>query len=205
MALMLCHQCLSWVEPLGEQCPQCDFPLDARTPDPTSEELGAVIGRLIRHIGDVRIARTALPNRGSLYETTRGLFFVPHRLEDVRLVRGAATRARWRKVFSALQNIPHAIFGLRGYRTAPQVEIAVDLHTHLSPQDSKELPILLMSNPGVFFLSRRSIHRIQRRLWGWMISRPNSLALRLKPIADRSEFHERMSAFALGIREAVCP
>lgn len=205
MALMLCHQCLSWVEPLGEQCPQCDFPLDARIPDPTSEELGAVIGKLVRRIGDVRIARTALPNHGSLYETTRGLFFVPHRLEDVRLVHGAATLGGWRSVLSALQRIPYAVFGLRGYRAAPRVEIAVDVHTQLNPQDSKELPNLLMSNPGVFFLSRRSIHRIQRTLWGWMISRPNSLSLRLKPLAERSEFHQRMSAFADGIREAVCP
>ena len=85
------------------------------------------------------------------------------------------------------------------------MEIAVDEHCSLGPEDSGKLSALLMQNPGVFFLPRRSIHKIRWTLWGWTISRPNSLVLRFKPIADRGRFHERMSAWAAEVEEAVCP
>ena len=85
------------------------------------------------------------------------------------------------------------------------MEVAVDEHRLLSPRDSADLPALLMQNPGVFFLARRSVQDIRHTFWGWTISRRNSLVLRLKPIGDRMAFHERMAAFSVGIHEAVCP
>jgi len=206
MSLILCHQCFSWVEPLGEQCPQCDFPLDARAPDPSPEELSAAIGQFVRRIGECRIARAALPDRGSLYETTQGLFFVPHRLEQVKLVRGEKPPRRLRTVVAGWLKAPWRLLsGAPGGRRAARMEIAVDEHRPLGPEDSGKLSSLLMQNPGVFFLSRRSIDKVRWTLWGWTISRPNSLVLRLKPLVDRGRFHERMSAWAAELDEAVCP
>jgi hypothetical protein len=205
MSLILCHQCFSWVEPLGEQCPQCDFPLDARAPDPSPTELNAAIGQVVRRIGECRIARAVLPDRGSLYETTQGLFFVPHRLEQVKIVHGETSPRPLRTILAACLKTPWRLLsGAPGRRQAARMEIAVDEHRLLGPEDSGTLSLLLMQNPGVFFLARRSIDKVRWTLWGWTISRPNSLVLRVKPIVERGRFHERMSAWAAEIDEAVC-
>ena len=84
MALVLCQQCLFWVEPIAEQCPQCDYPIDLRAADPTIEELAAAIGPLIAALGPVRLSRATLPDRGQLYATGGGLFFVPQLAEQIR-------------------------------------------------------------------------------------------------------------------------
>jgi hypothetical protein len=206
MSLILCHHCFSWVEPLGEQCPQCDYPLDARAPDPSPEELNAAIGQIVRRIGEVRVAGASLPDCGSLYETTRGLFFVPHRLEQVKLVRGDSSPRQFRSLLSDWLNAPRTLlYGASDQKSTARVEIAVDEHLPLGPEESDKLATLLMQNPGVFFLPRRSIDKVRWTLWGWTISRPNSLTLRFKPLVDRGRFHERMSAWAAEVQGAVCP
>ena len=113
MSLILCHQCFSWVEPIGEQCPQCDFPLDARAPDPSPEELNAAIGSLVRPMGEIRIARAELPERGWLYETNHGLFFVPNRLEQVKLVPRGSSPKPMRSLLAAWLRIPRSLFPTR--------------------------------------------------------------------------------------------
>jgi hypothetical protein len=205
MSLLLCHRCFSWVEPIGEQCPQCDFPLDARSPDPPPAQLGAAIGRLVGRIGDVRISRTSLPDRGSLYETTRGLFFVPHRLEQVKVVPGLAPDHRPAPTLSSSLRNSLSLLWSPSESRAARMALSIEHQRPLGPQDSGKLPTLLMQNPGVFFLARHSIQAIRYSIWGWTIVRPNSLVLRLKPIADRNGFHDRMAALAADIREAVCP
>jgi hypothetical protein len=208
MALVLCRQCFAWVEPLGNQCPQCDYPLDVRTPDPSPQELGESIGRLVGRIGEVRIVRTALPDRGTLYETSNGLFFVPHRLEHARLGRGSAPRRRLRSFMAASLRAPLALFWTGPSRAgAARVEVAVDIPRPLEAHDSAELPHLLMRNPGVLFVHWRSIQHIRPSLWGWTVTRPNGLVLRLRPLGNRGSFGERMAAVATGgrVREAVCP
>jgi hypothetical protein len=206
MSLILCHQCFTWVEPLGEQCPQCDFPLDARSPDPTPEELSTAIGQIVSRMGEVRVARVDLPGQGSLYETTQGLFFVPHRLEQVKLVRGESGPRQIRKVLADWLSAPlDRLRGVPNRQSIARMEIAIDEPHPLGPEDSGKLASLLMQNPGIFFLPRRSIHKVRWTLRGWTISRPNSLTLRLKPIAERGRFHERMSAWAADVEEAVCP
>jgi hypothetical protein len=205
MSLILCHHCFSWVEPLGDQCPQCDFPLDARAPDPTPDELNAAIGHIVRCLGEVRIARSELPDRGSLYETTQGLFFVPHRLEQVKLVRGQTSPRPLRTILASWLSTPWELLqGAPDRKATARMEIAVDEHRPLAPEESGKLAMLLMQNPGVFFLPRRSIHKVRWTLRGWIIARPNNLALRFKPITDRGRFHERMSAWAVEVEESVC-
>jgi hypothetical protein len=210
MALVLCQQCLSWVEPIAEQCPQCDYPIDLRTPDPTLDELAAAIGPLVACLGPVRVSRIALPDRGQLYATAGGLFFVPDTAERVRLVPVNGSRRSFRSVLRTFYRASIATLRIgmpgtwRPYRSPVRVEIRTEELPLLSPDDGERLPRLLMENPGAFFFPRRSIRRINRTFSGWAVVRPNNLALRVKPMGDRSLFHERMSAFAHEIHEAVC-
>jgi hypothetical protein len=206
MSLILCQQCYSWVEPIAEQCPQCDYPLDPRLPDPTQAELAQAIGRLVGPIGDVRIGRSMLPGSGLLYETTNGLLFVPHRLEQVKLAPGPAVKRRWAAVLTASLRAPRRLLGRAWERKAgASMEIAAGPSRRLAPADRGRLPALLMENPGVFFVPKRSIREITRSLRGWTVARPNGLVLRFKPARDHREFHHRMAALAEAVREAVCP
>jgi hypothetical protein len=211
MALVLCQQCLSWVEPIAEQCPQCDYPIDLRTPDPTSEELAATIGPLVARIGPVRISRTALPDRGMLYATAGGLFFVPQSAERVRLVSCDRFPHSPRLILRAVAQVPLQILrdgmplGWTGYRSPMRVAISRHELPLLGPDDSDRLTGLLMDNPGAFFFARRSIRAIRRTFSGWALVRPNNLALRLRPLSDRAAFHKRMSALADEVPEAACP
>lgn len=217
MALVLCQQCLSWVEPIAEQCPQCDYPIDLRTADPTLDDLAAAIGPLISRIGPVRILRAMLPDRGYLYATAGGLFFVPQSVERVRLVSaergphssgsmlfGLARRSlRALRQAALLQSETAFGFG-RSHQSSTRVEVSTHELPLLAPDEGARLPGLLMDNPGAFFFSRRSIRTIRRTFSGWALMRPNNLALRMKPLGDRETFHSRMAAFAEELREAVC-
>jgi hypothetical protein len=211
MALVLCQQCLSWVEPIAEQCPQCDYPIDLRTADPTAEELAAAIGPLISRIGPVRISRTALPGRGFLYATTGGLFFVPHSFERVRLVSAEHFRRSLRSIFFGLLRAPsrilrrgvaHGVWGR--YRSPMQVDISIHESPLLGPDDGDRLPGLLMDNPGICFFSRRSLRAIRHTFSGWALVRPNNFTLRVKPRGDRANFQKYMAYMSDDIREAVC-
>jgi hypothetical protein len=210
MALVLCQQCLTWVEPIAEQCPQCDYPIDLRTADPTLHELAAAIGPLVACLGPVRLGRATLPDRGQLYATAGGLFFVPDSAERVRLVpferSGRSPRLLLRAFLRAsLGSLRVGIPGKRRqYRSPVRVEIRTEELPLLGPDDGERLPRLLMENPGAFFFARRSIRRIHRTFSGWAVVRPNNLALRVKPLGDRGVFHERMLAFAQEIHESVC-
>jgi hypothetical protein len=211
MALVLCQQCLAWVEPLGEQCPQCDYPIDLRAPDPSFEERATAIGPLVGPIGPVRISRAALPDRGMLYATVNGLFFVPESFERVRLVPIESATQSPRSMARALLRGARLVLSdglsLRKWadRSSMRIEISRSEVPLLRPEDSHTLPRLLMDDPGVFFLSRRWIRTIRTTFSGWSVVRPNNLTLRLKPLGDRSAFHQRMSNFAVDVPETICP
>jgi hypothetical protein len=216
MALVLCQQCLSWVEPIAEQCPQCDYPIDLRTADPTLDELAAAIGPLIAPIGPVRIFRAILPNRGLLYATAGGLFFVPQTVECIRMVPAERFPRSPRSLLRALLRVPLYLLrrgallprelriGPWRDRSTMRVEISKHDLPLLGPDEGGRLPRLLMDNPSAFFFSRRSIRTMRRTFSGWALMRPNNLALRIKPLADREAFHSRMAAFADELHETVC-
>jgi len=207
MALVLCQQCLSWVEPIAEQCPQCDYPIDLRAADPTLEDLAATIGPLTSVIGPVRISRTVLPYRGVLYATTGGLFFLPESVERVRLVPTVLSPG---SLVRALTRIPMRILRLGTLRGAwnferphMRVEVFVQPSPRLGPGDGDQIPRLLMDDPGAFFFARRSIKSVRRTFSGWALVRPNNLTLRLKPLGDRAAFNEQMTALASEVLETV--
>jgi hypothetical protein len=211
MALVLCQQCLSWVEPIAEQCAQCDYPIDLRTADPTTEELAAAIGPLISRIGPARISRTALPGQGFLYATTGGLFFVPRSVERVRLVSAEQFPRSLRSMFFNMLRTPrrflrrgvaHGTWG--GYRSPMRVEISTHESPLLGTDDGDRLPRLLMDNPGACFFSRKSLRAIRHTFSGWALVRPNNFTLRVRPLGDRANFQKYMASMSDDIREAVC-
>jgi hypothetical protein len=210
MALVLCQQCFTWVEPLAEQCPQCDYPIDLRGSDLTLEELAATIGPLVSRFGPVRISRIELPDRGMLYETNCGLFFLPESVERVRLVPAnrfphSPASAIWRALRAPLRIFRNSVL-LRGSGasgSSMRVEVTRQDSPVLASEDSERLPRLLMDNPGAFFFPRRSIRALRRTFAGWALVRPNNLVLRVKPLGDRASFHKRMTRFADEVHEAV--
>ena len=197
MALVLCQQCLSWVEPIAEQCPQCDYPIDLRTADPTAEELAAAIGPLISRIGPVRISRTTLPDRGRFVRDDRRA-----------VLRAAIGRAHppgfGRTVPSIVaiyvfnvvrtprrvlrRGVAHGVWG--GYRSPMRVEISTHELPLLGTDDGDRLPRLLMDNPGVCFFSRRSLRTIRHTFSGWALVRPNNFTLRDQAAGRPRDFHK---------------
>ncbi len=207
MALVLCQQCLSWVEPIAEQCPQCDYPIDLRTGDPTLDEIAAAIGSLIAPIGPVRLSRTALPDRGQLYATGGGLFFVPQFAEQIRLVStedAPRSRSTTRALLRAPLQLLRSGVAIGAYRSPMRVDVLQQELPLLGPSEGHRLPQILMDHPGAFFFARRAIRTIRQTFAGWAIGRPNNLMLRIKPLGDRAAFNRQMSIFAHEIVEAVC-
>src|SRR5687767_2333358 len=82
-SLLLCHECFDWAEPAHGHCPQCLSVVDAALPDPSPDELRRSLGDVLLRLGEVRLLRRRLPDRGLLYATTRGLYFVPHQVRYV--------------------------------------------------------------------------------------------------------------------------
>ena len=81
MSFLLCHDCYTWVEPLDNRCPECLLVMDFSAEDPAPHLLREVMGDLAGRLGEVRIPRKLLPEWGTLYATTDGLFFVPHEMD----------------------------------------------------------------------------------------------------------------------------
>ncbi len=140
-----------------------------------------------------------------LYETTNGLFFVPHCLERVRMVADHQAESPRMREASGWRNPLLFLRGLLRSRRGPRIAVSVQQHAPLRSTDSRQLPLLLMQDPGVFFVARRSIHSIRWTLRGWLIARPNSPGVWFRPLGDRSAFSVQMAGLAAGIKQAACP
>jgi hypothetical protein len=195
MSLLLCPECYFWVEPYGDRCPYCWQILDAVAPDPSLGELSMTIGDVVGCLGEVSIRRQALPNRGMLYSTTNGIYFLPHKTEFV-------------TQFVATPDNEHSfLWGVASVIWAPLIlvlpfirakkmseqQVQISQPQFLSRMDSHRLPKLLMEDPGSFFVPRTAIRQIQRSWNRWTIERRLSSRLSFKPRSDRKRFHEKMS------------
>ena len=201
MSLLLCHECYSWVEPSDGRCPDCWQPVDTSVPDPPLRALKTVIGELICPLGEIKVRRKMLPDRGMLYATTQGLYFLPHRLVRVmQLVETEDARTSFFWFLAAIAWTP-LMFLLPLLKSVQAKPAQVDVFQpqFLTPAESHLLPEFLMQNPGVFFVPRESVRTIRRRRNTWTISRWRGSPLKLKPQdpanASGAGFHERMSDF----------
>ncbi|MCH7990249.1 MAG: hypothetical protein IID46_14000 [Planctomycetes bacterium] len=195
MSLLLCPECYFWVEPYGERCPDCWQVLDAAAPDPSLDELSMAIGDVTACLGEISIRRKALPNRGMLYATTNGIYFLPHK--SVFVMQYVATTENehpflWSVASFIWSPLILVLPFIRPKKMSEQL-VQVSQPQFLSRIDSHKLPKLLMEDPGVFFVPRTAIRQIERRWNRWVIERRLSSRLIFKPQSDRKRFHDKMS------------
>lgn len=195
MSFLLCHECLTWIEPYDGRCPECVSVVEASAPDPSRIALETAIGELLGRIGEVRIRRRMLPDRGTLYCTTNGLFFLPHSMENVELLvesRRVHPASLWRLAAAVWWPLMFVLPFVKTRQVETRMTRIVCPHI-LSADDGLQLPDLLMENPGVFFISRKSVRTIARRWNAWIIRRKQGAPLRLRPESNARVFHTRMA------------
>lgn len=201
MTLMLCRHCFAWSEPLENWCAGCHLPLNADEPDPDLHVIEAVLGELRQEIAEVRLCRRQLPELGTLFLTTGGLLFLPHRtrpvldrdelLADPLVPAKAAGSAPATSFFGRLVTFSGSWLS-REREGVANGELCFDLRR--TPAE------LLMDDPGVFFVARDSIQKVRLSGRACWIDRVRGAAVKLQPI-DRTG----ASSFALGrlVAEAV--
>ena len=195
MSFLLCHDCFTWVEPEDNRCPECLLVMDLSAADPPITLLRDVMGDIVDRLGEVRIPRRLLPEWGTLYATTHGLFFVPHETDySVTANAGPFTGT---SVIWSLGSLVWSPFlflmpFLRG--GVPKASTVRILRPrHLSESDSHLMPGLLMDNPGAFFLPKAQILSVSRKRSRWLIERGAGARLLISPVDAPRLFHEKIS------------
>lgn len=193
--LLLCHACFTWVLPSGGDCPECGRRIRLGDPDPPRSTLEEILGDVLFLIGRVRVRRKLLPDRGLLYATTTGLFFLPNQQQDESPVGGfEVVRVFLYRVLRVFRNpVFQKTSGFSPRCATSTVVCDDDLRPHiLQPNESGRLVELLMENPGVFFVPRQSVRAMTRRFNCWTIRRLDGSCVRLKPEQDTRLFHSKM-------------
>lgn len=173
MSFLLCHDCYTWVEPAEDRCPECQFVMDLSEADPPAEVLREVIGEPTCRLGFVRIPRPMLPEWGTLYATTQGLFFLPENSE----------RLFWKRPFWKL-------FWPFSGRTS----FKEDADDSLCDRADLNLAALLMENPGTLFIPKSQIRSITQRRTRWTLERTHGGRVLLSPLDRRGRFHRNFRA-----------
>lgn len=195
-SLLLCGECFSWVVPVKGHCPECLAALSPDIPDPSIETLRNVIGELQHQIGYCRAVRRGGDVPGTLYLTSGGLFFIPHRIET--------TKERDEEPPSK------SIFVILGETMFPLLRVFTFFHglsrknrlvnvttfypMLLLPEDGLMLPELLMSNPGAFFLPRERVQAFYYSRGKWTIDRTRGKNLVLLEDPEDRQFNDRILA-----------
>ena len=169
MMLLLCPDCLQWREPSNDCCPICGRGLDVSLPDLSLEEVAAVIGDWRESLGAAEVSRKVLPTRGELHTTTNGLLFVPHVSSVFSFDEPVEPPGRERALARAFLNFMRRIVVRDDPSSSANGRQRV---VELKGRDRQALAELLMSEPGVLFVARRSIvhWRRQRRRWEFIRS-----------------------------------
>ena len=179
---------------VGVGARECDHTLDSSVADPPTDALDRLIGPAMRPIGCVRLQRSLLPDRGTLYETANGLYFVPHTMtRRVELVeRTEAGRSLlWMLASMAFAPLILVMPFLR-FKRLTTTEVAVLIPSELSEDQQQQLGRMLIDNPGAFFIPRKAIRRFARRWRRWEIQRQFGTPLRLRAETDPDEFDTQL-------------
>ena len=196
-SFLLCHECYSWVQPRHEHCPECTAAIDSHRHDPSLAQLRNTLGDVMVRLGEVRVPRRLLPEYGLLYATTRGLYFLPHLVNETTEMRmhRVGPPMFWLMVALVFWPVRLVLPFIRGKKLKP-----TRIHTYhpqlLTGSESELLPQLLMDNPGAFFLPNRLIRMMQRRRGRWVVDRVHGAKVVFNPEGDNDMFHERMEALA---------
>lgn len=198
MALLLCHDCFTWIEPRNDRCPDCECAVESSTPDPSTFELQETIGGIVNALGQVVVARRRVPNRGILYQTTNGLVFIPHQTEKITQMDdgGGGMAMAW--TIAALIWSPLMLVLPFVRPKQPKIkQVQVAFPQVVTSDQSHRLAGMLMANPGVFFIPRRAVRALRRRRSAWLIERMHAVAVRIRPEQGSRLFHHRMRELSL--------
>ena len=195
MSLVFCRECWSWTLPRDERCSDCQARVGSHDAEPCDPEtLRPALGELVSRIGEVQLKRHLLPDAGTLYATTTGLLFVPHRLDHVtRLVDKPTPGSSLVWSIAALVWSPLAfLLPLLQTKKKQKVQMPVLRPVFLAPRESGVLPELLLTNPGVVFVRKREMRMLARGRRSWRVDRLHGRPLQLRPTADRARFNQRL-------------
>jgi hypothetical protein len=171
--------------------------MDVSTPDPPLRWFEEAIGDLQCQLGSVHVRRRLLPDRGMLYATANGLFFLPHQLaKSAAAADHDAVETSLLFAVASLVWTPFAIVLPFVKAQLMQSAMSPAFEPHLlNQEDSHLLPMLLMQNPGVFFVPNRSIRLIRRKRMQWRIDRVTGPPLRINPVDEKRIFQQKMTEF----------
>ena len=158
-----------------------------------SESLEQEIGPVVRALGEVRIATKMLPDLGTLYQTTNGLFFLPYHFEKVTRIAHRpepSTSLLW-----TLAAIiwPYLLIALPFIGSKSSYFESQDVHSDpLTEGDNKSLAEALTERRGSIFIPHSTIEAISPRWRRWKVQRVQRTAILVTPLEDRHEFARRL-------------
>lgn len=168
--------------------------IDITAPDPSPRELRSALGEVLQRIGEVTIKRKSLPGRGFLYATTKGLYFLPHHVEQVTELTeddDTGTTIMWSIAASFWLPLYLLLPFVKSQRTKT-LEVTVYRPQILTDELRYDLSELLMDNPGALFLSSHSVRAMRRKRGSWLLDRVSGSRLKVRPITHRRLFDRRM-------------
>ena len=193
MSFLFCQECFTWVNPHNEHCPECMAIVDQTRSDPPFAQLRTTLGDVVMRLGEVRITRRLLPERGLLYATTRGLYFLPHQIDEITEYVEHRVPPSWLWYMAAFVFVPlRLIIPFLRTKQLKEVQVHVYRPQLLTAAESDLLPELMMDNPGAFFVPLRVVRMVEFKRDRWIIERFPGSKIAFQPDADARKFHERM-------------
>lgn len=186
--IVLCPQCLTWIDTSADCCGECGTFVSLLDPDPSDDILNERLGEWQHEVGALRIARRGWPDRGQLLATTQGLLFIP------------AYQIHLNGALEAQSDEPTAGSGrvaqlLHWWSVPPWRRAAEGTPRRLESGLPAMSPLeLLRDSPGAVFVARGSIRRLLFRWGRVLIERLPSRTVTLLPQAEAPPPREALRA-----------
>ncbi|HEY4263221.1 MAG TPA: hypothetical protein VGM98_23870 [Schlesneria sp.] len=158
--IVVCPQCLTWIEIQSDCCPECATALSVEDVDPPVDLISERMGDRLRDLGAIKLLRRGWPENGQLVATTEGLLFVPHLV--------VRPNGALESVAEVAPPLPSRVSGLFHWWTLPPWRRSIDdqqSHPSAPSPENPSLPSLLFDSPGALFIVRTTIQRVAVR-WG---------------------------------------
>ena len=198
MTILLCPDCLRWQD-ADRSCAACDGLMDLFAADPAKEVLSERIGDWRDCLGEVDVVRSIWPRRGWLHVTSNGLLFVPQSSSVV-----LPTNAEPAAVGTPIGLLSRARNWLFGAAVRDQQAGVKPLPSprEVAAMCSETLAELLLSDPGVVFVSRLQIVSWRRRWHSWELLRPDARWWPERLIPRDRDFQKRLLNW---LETTACP
>lgn len=158
--IVVCPQCLTWIEIQSDCCPECAAAIRIDDVDPPVDLTFERLGCRLRDLGAIKLLRRGWPENGQLVATTAGLLFVPHLVVRPNgALEPVAEEALLR---------PSRVSGLFHWWSLPSWRHSAgdeQSQPSIPAPENLSLPSLLFDSPGAYFVARTTIQRIVSR-WG---------------------------------------